>query len=136
MDQPSSLVDCGGARRSCCGARRPLPGRRRQSEPSFDPKGPIYDTHDHVTEVFASSSSIREVLFIVESPTNGDTLSRDALLELKQNQDALLADSESKSHLATVFARHLGVTIEGVYSIANAVDDALPGGLDSASTPT
>ncbi len=104
-----------------------------QSEPSFDPKGPIYDTRDHVNEVFASSSSIREVLFIVESPSGGDALGRDALLELKQNQDALLADPESQTHLATTFARDLGVTIEGVYSIANAVDAALPGGLEAAS---
>ena len=104
-----------------------------QSEPSFDPKGPIYDTRDHVDEVFASSSSIREVPFIVENPAGGDVLSRDPLLELKQNQDALLADPESQSHLATTFARELGVTIEGVYSIANAVDTALPGGLEAAS---
>ncbi len=84
-----------------------------QSEPSFDPKGPIYDTRDHVNEVFASSSSIREVLFIVENPAGGDVLSRDALLELKQNQDALLADPESRNHLATTFARDLGVDDRG-----------------------
>ncbi|MGB5532874.1 MAG: hypothetical protein WBN71_07190 [Acidimicrobiia bacterium] len=104
-----------------------------QSEPSFDPKGPIYDTRDHVDEVFASSSSMREVLFIVEKPGGGDVLTRDALLALKQNQDAVLADPEAQKHLATSFARDLGVTIEGVYSVANAVDDALPGGLEAAS---
>jgi predicted RND superfamily exporter protein len=104
-----------------------------QSEPSFDPKGPIYDTRDHVDEVFASSTSIREVLFIVENPDGGDVLTRDALLALKRNQDAVLADPEAQKHLATAFARDLGVTIEGVYSVANAVDDALPGGLEAAS---
>jgi predicted RND superfamily exporter protein len=104
-----------------------------QSEPSFDPTGPIYDTRDHVDEVFASSSSIREVPFIIENPAGGDVLTRDALLALKQNQDALLADPEAKAHLATSFERDLGVTIEGVYSIANAVDDALPEGLEAAS---
>jgi len=104
-----------------------------QSEPSFDPKGPIYDTRDYVDDVFASSSSMREVLFIVETPSGDDVLTRDALLELKQNQDAVLADPEAQMHLATSFARDLGVTIEGVYSIANAVDDALPGGLEAAS---
>ena len=104
-----------------------------QSEPSFDPKGPIYDTRDLVNDVFASSSSTREVVFIVENPSGGDVLTRDALLELKENQDALLADSESQNHLATTFARDLGVTIEGVYSIASAVDIALPGGLEAAS---
>jgi predicted RND superfamily exporter protein len=104
-----------------------------QSEPSFDPKGPIYDTRDRVEDVFASSSSIREVVFIVESPTGGDVLTRDALLELKQNQDAVLADPEAQMHLADSFARDLGVEINGVYSIANAVDTALPGGLEAAS---
>ena len=83
-----------------------------QSEPSFDPKGPIYDTRDHVDEVFASSTSIREVLFIVENPDGGDVLTRDALLALKRNQDAVLADPEAQKHLATAFARDLGVTID------------------------
>ncbi|MCJ7780297.1 MAG: MMPL family transporter, partial [Acidimicrobiia bacterium] len=104
-----------------------------QSEPSFDPTGPIYDTRDHVDEVFASSSSIREVPFIIENPAGGDVLTRDTLLALKQNQDALLADPEAQAHLATSFERDLGVTIEGVYSIANAVDNALPEGLEAAS---
>ena len=102
-------------------------------EPSFDPKGEIYDTRDRVDEVFATSSPVREVSFIVESPAGGDVLTRDALLELKQNQDEVLADPEAQEHLATSFDRDLGITIEGIYSIANAVDEALPGGLEAAS---
>ena len=42
-------------------------------------------------------------------------------------------DPESQLHLATVFNRDIGVTMNGVYSIANAVDEALPGGLDASS---
>ena len=85
-----------------------------QSEPSFDPKGPIYDTRDHVDDIFASSSSMREVPFIVENPAGGDVLTRDSLLELKQNQEAVLADPEAQMHLAESFARDLGVEIKGV----------------------
>ena len=104
-----------------------------QSEPSFDPSGPIYDTRDRVEEVFTSSSSIREVAFIVENPDGGDVLTRASLLELKQNQEALLADAEAQAHLAASFERDLGITVNGVFSIADAVDAALPGGLEAAS---
>jgi predicted RND superfamily exporter protein len=104
-----------------------------QSEPSFDPTGEIYDTRDRVEEVFASSSSVRTVPFIVENPSGGDVLTQASLLELLENQDELLADPEAQDHLTTTFDRDLGITIEGVYSIANAVDEALSGGLEAAS---
>jgi predicted RND superfamily exporter protein len=103
------------------------------SEPSFDPSGEIYDTADRAEELFAASSPVRTAAFIVEAPGGGDVLTRASLLELKQNQESLLADPDSQEHLTTTFARDLGVTIEGVYSIADAVDDALPGGLEAAS---
>ena len=103
------------------------------SEPSFDPSGELYDTDARVVDLFSASSPIRTAAFIADAPDGGDVLTRDALLELKVNQDAVLADPESQVHLATVFNRDLGVTMNGVYSIANAVDDALPGGLDASS---
>ena len=103
------------------------------SEPSFDPSGDIYDTADRAEELFSASSPVRTAAFIVEAPDGGDVLTRASLLELKQNQDLLRADPESQEHLTTTFARDLGVTIEGVYSIADAVDDVLPGGLEEAS---
>jgi predicted RND superfamily exporter protein len=104
-----------------------------QSEPSFDPTGEIYDTRDRVNDIFATSSSVRQVRFIVENPSGGDVLTRASLLELLENQQAVLADPESQEHLTTTFDRELGITIDGVYSIANAVDEALPGGLEAAS---
>jgi predicted RND superfamily exporter protein len=104
-----------------------------QSEPSFDPTGEIYDTRDRVNDIFATSSSVRQVQFIVENPAGGDVLTRASLLELLENQQAVLADPESQEHLKTTFDRNLGITIDGVYSIANAVDQALPGGLAAAS---
>ena len=69
----------------------------------------------------------------MESPTGGDVLTRDALLELKQNQAALLADADAQTHLATTFSRDLGIEIVGIYSVADAVDAALPGGLEAAT---
>ncbi len=102
-------------------------------EPSFDPSGEIYDTADRVEELFAASSPVRTAAFLVEAADGGDVLTRDALLELRRNQETLLADTESQAHLATVFADELGVTVGGVYSIADAVDAALPGGLEAAT---
>jgi predicted RND superfamily exporter protein len=104
-----------------------------EGEPSFDPKGEIYDTQNRVEDIFSTSSPIRSVSFIVENPNGGDVLTRDSLLELKQNQDAVLADAEAQQHLASSFDRDLGFTIDGMFSIANAVDDALPGGLEAAT---
>ncbi len=102
-------------------------------EPSFDPSGEIYDTAERVDEVFASSSPVRSALFLVEDPDGGDVLTQSSLLELKQNQQALLADPESSEHLATLFDPDLGIPVDGVYSIADAVDEALPDGLEAAT---
>jgi predicted RND superfamily exporter protein len=110
-----------------------FPAIADEGEPSFDPKGEIYETHARVKDVFATTSPIRGVSFIVENPDGGDVLTRDSLLELKQNQDAVLADTESQSHLASSFDRELGLTIDGIFSIANTVDSALPNGLEGAT---
>ena len=85
------------------------------SEPSFDPSGEIYDTDDRVVALFSASSPVRTAAFIVDAPDGGDVLTRAALLELKQNQDAVLADPDSQEHLVSVFDRDLGVTLDGVY---------------------
>jgi uncharacterized protein len=103
------------------------------AEPSFDPKGEIYDTRDRVEEVFATTSPIRQASFIVESASGGDVLTRDALLEFRRNQEAVLADAEARSHLASGFDRRLGIPVDGMFSIADAIDAALPGGLEAAT---
>ncbi|MEB3323474.1 MAG: hypothetical protein VKI81_11675, partial [Synechococcaceae cyanobacterium] len=84
-------------------------------------------------EVFAASSPQRTAVFLVEAVDGGDALNKETLAEIERNQAALLADDESRDHLTTVFDRDLGIPIEGVYSIADAVDDALPSGLASAT---
>ena len=50
-----------------------------------------------------------------------------------ENQEALLADPEAQEHLTTPSTASSGSPSTGVYSIANAVDEALPGGLAAAS---
>ncbi|HSG79565.1 MAG TPA: MMPL family transporter, partial [Acidimicrobiia bacterium] len=104
-----------------------------EGEPSFDPKGAIYDTRDHVDAVFASSSSIRSATFIVEDVAGSDVLTRDALLEFRQNQARFLDDPETQAHLASGFDRELGIQVDGMFSIADAIEDALPQGLAAAS---
>ena len=112
-------------------------------QPEFNPSGEIYDTEDLVEERFDSDSPIREAAFFVEvagvpaSPTaaDHDVLTRAALLEFKQNSDAVRAafSAGDEDHLATVFDNDLNAEIDGIFSIADVVDAMLPGGLEGST---
>ena len=108
-------------------------------EPRFDPSGEIYDTADRVEEVFAVTTGVQGALFLVEDPDENDVLTRNALLEWATNSASLRAATRDvggdplSSHLATVFNTNLNAEVAGVYSIADAVDAELPGGLESAT---
>ncbi len=102
-------------------------------EPNFSPSGEIYDTQARAEEVFTSSSSIEGATFIVDDGDGQDVLSHDALFEYLTNSETLRNDSANEAHLATVFDSDLGVEVSGVFSIADAVDAALPSGLAGAS---
>ncbi len=71
------------------------------TEPSFAPTGEIYTTQDRVEDVFESSSPVRGAVFIAEAASGDDVLTRDALLELKRNQEALRTDHASQQYLMT-----------------------------------
>ncbi len=103
-------------------------------EPAFDPGGEIYDLQERAEEVFDPATDTVTATFFVEAPdpTTGDVLTRDALLEFLANSGALVADPESQEHLTSTSDTELGVTIDGVHSIAHEVDAALPGGLAAA----
>jgi predicted RND superfamily exporter protein len=114
-----------------------------KGEPSFDPTGEIYDTDDLVIDRFFSSDSpIRGVSFVVEvadvpeSPTaqDHDVLTAAALFEFKQNADAVRAtySTGTDAHLLSGFNFDLGIEIDGIFSIADAVDAHVPGGLANA----
>jgi predicted RND superfamily exporter protein len=108
-------------------------------EPEFDPSGEIYVTALRVEDVFAVTTGVQGALFLVEDPDEGDVLTRDALLEWKTNSASLRAATRDvrgnplNSHLATVFNTDLNAEVDGVYSIADAVDAELPGGLEGAT---
>ncbi len=108
-------------------------------EPQFDPSGEIYDTADRVEEVFAFTGGTSQLVFLVEGPDESDVLTHSALLEWKTNSESLRAATRDvggdplNSHLATTFNRDLNVEINSVYSIADAVDAELAGGLEGAT---
>lgn len=116
-------------------AAAPLAASRATDEPNFSPSGEIYETFDLVDERFQSASTTAGALFIVEAkdPAQPDALTRDVLLEFKQNSDALRADAELSSDLATQFRPDLGEEVDGVFSLADKVDAELPGGLEAAT---
>jgi len=102
-------------------------------EPNFSPSGEIYDTEARADEVFESSSSIREAAFIVDDANGQDVLTQAALLEVLNNSSDVRNDPDNAAHLASVFDQDLGVEIDGVFSLADAVDAALSGGLVGAT---
>ncbi|MGI9594617.1 MAG: efflux RND transporter permease subunit [Acidimicrobiales bacterium] len=106
---------------------------RSTEDPNFDPSGEIYDTLDLVSERFVNSSPIEGALFVVEATQGPDALTRDVLLEFKQNSDALRANAELTPDLAVQFRPELGEEVDGVFSIADKVDEALPSGLEGAT---
>jgi len=108
-------------------------------EPEFDPSGEMYDTAQRVQDVFSFTTGSQGSVFLVEGRDDTDVLTRDALLEWKTNSDSLRSATREvlgdplNSHLISTFNRELGVDIDGTYSIADAVDAELSGGLESAS---
>ena len=104
-----------------------------EGEPNFSPGGEIYDTEDLVEDRFASDSPVRGAAFLVEHPDGDDVLTASSLREFKEYSDALRADPEFQEHATKVSDFDLGVEIDGLYSIADAVDDSLPFGLGPAN---
>ena len=115
-----------------------------EGEPRFDPGGAIYNTQDRAEDLFASESRVRQSLFVVEVPGAGedpsavdhDVLTAAALLELKTLTDAARAtySAGDDAHLITWYDYDLGTEVDGLYSIADAVDARIAGGLTEATT--
>ncbi|MCP4308121.1 MAG: MMPL family transporter [bacterium] len=103
--------------------------------PAFNPGGEIYEIADRVDELFDPATEVLTAIFFVEAkdPVNGDVLTRVGLSEFLSNTSALLADADSQSHLTSTFDSDLGVPVDGVFSIAHAIDDHLTGGLAAAN---
>ena len=111
----------------------PLAASRSQDDPNFDPSGEIYDTRDLVDERFQNSSPVEGAMYIVEARRGGDALTQEVLAEFKTNSDLLRADAALSPDLTVQFRSDLNEQVDGVFSIADKVDEALPAGLGGAS---
>ncbi len=111
----------------------PFAMNRSSEEPNFDPSGEIYDTFELADQRFVNSSPITSAFFIVEAKNGGDALTRDVLFEFKQNSDSLRSNAELNGDLAVQFQSGLGEEVDGVFSLADKVAAALPGGLGAAT---
>lgn len=111
----------------------PFAASRSDDDPNFDPSGEIYDTLNLADERFVNSSPLAEASFIVEAHSGGDALTRDVLLEFKQNSDEARADAELASSLGVQFRSDLDREVNGIFSVADEVDAALPAGLEGAT---
>ena len=106
---------------------------------NFDPTGEIYDIAERVEDVFTPESAVASALFLVEHPDGADVLTREHLLEFKNRSDSLRSSTATvlgdplNSRLQTGVDVDLGIEIDGIFSIADAVDAALPGGLEASN---
>ncbi len=109
------------------------PAVAQEGEPDFSPGGEIYDTEELAEERFASDSPIRGAAYLIEHPDGGDVLTAASLRELKGYSDAVRATEDFRTHAVAVFDYDLGIEIDGLFSLADAVDELLPGGLAAAN---
>ncbi|MGI9623968.1 MAG: efflux RND transporter permease subunit [Acidimicrobiales bacterium] len=110
----------------------PLAANRSEDDPNFDPSGEIYDTLDLTEARFQNSSPLADAVFIVEG-RGTDALTQEVLYEVKVNSDALRSDAELNADLGTRFRSDLEEEVNGVFSLADKVDEALEGGLATAT---
>jgi predicted RND superfamily exporter protein len=107
------------------------PGVANEEQVNFDPTGEIYDIRDRADDVFDSESAVAGARFLVEDPNGIDVLTRDDLLEFKQRSDALRSATKTvqgralNARLQTGVDLDLGREIDGIFSVADAVDEAL-----------
>ena len=102
---------------------------------SFDPGGQEFDTAVKVARSFRAATT--EMLFVIEDK-GADALDLVTLREWKRNSEDLRADPELSPAFSTYFNQRLDLTVNGFYSIADAVDDELvasgiQGGLAAAT---
>ena len=101
-------------------------------EPNFDPAGEIFETADRADNVLRSESSVASATFLVEAGDGGDVLTAAGLREWLAASDRVRT-SDANDHLVNTYDSDLDVRVDGIVSIADAVDSALPGGLAGAS---
>jgi predicted RND superfamily exporter protein len=110
-----------------------------EEEANFSPTGEIYDVDARAVDLFTSESAIAGAAFIVEDPARLDALSQPVLAEFKERSDALRTETKAvqdrplNERLARGVDLDLGIEIDGIFSIADAVDAHLGGRLATAT---
>jgi len=97
---------------------------------SQEPSGPVFDARDSVEDRFVSS--VFDIPVIVEA-RNGNVLTRDVLLELRDNAAALRSDPDLGPTILSYYDPTTQSDVVGVFTIADLVDSLLPAGLEGAS---
>ena len=95
---------------------------------STEPGGSVFDARDRIDEQFVSS--VFPVFVIIEDP-DGDLLRVEPLRALLAAENALR--SELGPTLFSYFDPSTGVQVQGVITLADLVNDFLPGGLENAT---
>ncbi len=90
---------------------------------SFNPSGEEFDTAELAQRTFRPSTT--ELLFLVEDE-DGDALDLETLREWRRTSQELRASGDLSDELSTYFDDNLGLTVTGIYSIADAVGSPKP----------
>ena len=102
-------------------------------EPNFDPAGEVYDTLAEADLTLRSSSSIETASFLVEAASGDNVLTVDALREWLAASERVRNDAANAAFLVDRFDTDAGTVVPSVFSVVDAVDAALPGGIESSS---
>lgn len=102
-------------------------------EPNFDPAGEVFDNLATADLTLRSTSTVLSASFLVEPATGTNALAPEVLREWAAASNGVRSDAANASHLVDRFDTEADATIPAVFSIADAVDDALGGTIDQAT---
>ena len=102
-------------------------------EPNFDPKGEMFDIAERAALTLRGESSIETASFLVEARDGGNVLTADALNEWLAASNDIRLDQSNTALVDGQFDPDTGMTTPSVWSIADAVDANIEGGLSGAT---
>jgi predicted RND superfamily exporter protein len=97
-------------------------GNRSAEEADFSPHGEVFATGDLIEERFGDDTGVDTAVFIV---SGDEVLDRAVLTRLNVAADELRADPQFAEHLAVAVDLGLGEPVDGVFSVAGALDEHL-----------
>jgi predicted RND superfamily exporter protein len=105
--------------------------RTMADEPNYDPSGDIYEVMDIVDDRF-NTSNVVPVQFVVEA-RDGNALQREVLLEWLENAERAMTLTDTDDHLTVGRVTGVDEVVDGTWSVAHAVEQRLPAGLDGST---